>query len=144
MELTKEPNIDPSEITTILGEGSSFDGKLTFEGAVRIDGVFAGEITTVGLLIIGRSADVRANIDAGEIRIEGSVHGDLQATTCIEVASSARVFGNLHTKALQIARGALFEGQCHMASEDVRPSETATMTNGQSPSSPSKTERAQA
>ena len=28
----------PGEITTLLGKGSSFEGKLTFEGTVRIDG----------------------------------------------------------------------------------------------------------
>ncbi|HET6581847.1 MAG TPA: polymer-forming cytoskeletal protein, partial [Nannocystaceae bacterium] len=43
------------EITTILGKGSAFDGKLTFEGAVRIDGEFSGEIRTQGTLIVGET-----------------------------------------------------------------------------------------
>jgi len=30
------------EITTLLGRGASFEGKLTFEGTVRIDGRFKG------------------------------------------------------------------------------------------------------
>jgi cytoskeletal protein CcmA (bactofilin family) len=28
------------EITTLLGRGAAFEGKLTFEGTVRIDGRF--------------------------------------------------------------------------------------------------------
>ncbi|MCA9698005.1 MAG: polymer-forming cytoskeletal protein, partial [Myxococcales bacterium] len=47
------------DITTILGKGSSFEGKLTFEGTVRIDGRFSGEIRTEGTLIIGETAEVQ-------------------------------------------------------------------------------------
>ncbi len=43
------------DITTILGRGSAFEGKLTFEGTVRIDGRFKGEIVTEGTLIVGET-----------------------------------------------------------------------------------------
>src|SRR5690606_41819659 len=32
------------EINTLLGRGSEFEGKLTFEGTVRIDGTLRGEV----------------------------------------------------------------------------------------------------
>ena len=35
------------EITTLLGRGATFEGKLTFEGTVRIDGRFKGEVFSV-------------------------------------------------------------------------------------------------
>jgi cytoskeletal protein CcmA (bactofilin family) len=34
------------EVTTLLGRGSEFEGKLSFEGTVRIDGKLTGEIFT--------------------------------------------------------------------------------------------------
>src|SRR6185369_8189556 len=40
------------EINTLLGRGSSFDGKLTFEGTVRIDGKISGEIFSNDVLVI--------------------------------------------------------------------------------------------
>src|SRR5262245_59553826 len=38
----RESGMNAPEIITILGKGSAFDGKLTFEGTVRIDGDFSG------------------------------------------------------------------------------------------------------
>ncbi len=109
------------EITTILGKGSAFDGKLTFEGAVRIDGVFSGEIRTQGTLIVGETAEVKAEITASTIIIEGLVRGDISATDAIEIHAPARVYGNLATPSLVIQKGSVFEGNCRMESlEDER------------------------
>lgn len=102
------------EITTVLGKGSAFDGKLTFEGAVRIDGDFSGEIRTQGTLIVGESAKLEAQIIAARIIIEGTVRGDITASESIEIHAPARVYGNLATPALEIQRGSLFEGNCQM------------------------------
>src|SRR5947209_13636756 len=44
-----------SALNALLGRGSEFDGKLSFEGTVRIDGTFTGEISTNDMLIIGRA-----------------------------------------------------------------------------------------
>ncbi len=49
-----------SEVTTLLGRGSEFEGKLSFEGTVRIDGKLSGEIFTDDTLIIGEGAEVNA------------------------------------------------------------------------------------
>lgn len=105
-----------SEVTTILGKGSSFDGKLTFEGTVRIDGNFKGEIDTRGTLVIGKTAEVNAQVRAGNVVIEGQVHGEITAGESLEIHSSARVYGNLKTPSLMIEKGAIFEGNCAMES----------------------------
>jgi len=34
------------QVTTLLGRGSEFEGKLSFEGTVRVDGKLSGEIFT--------------------------------------------------------------------------------------------------
>ncbi len=102
------------EITTILGKGSAFDGKLTFEGVVRIDGEFSGEIHTEGTLIIGKTAEVRAEIVATQLVVEGTLRGDVNATGSVEIRSPARVYGNITTSSLEIEKGSLFEGNCRM------------------------------
>lgn len=104
----------PEEIITILGKGSAFDGKLTFEGTVQIDGDFSGEIRTEGTLIVGETASVTAQIHASIIRVAGRVEGELKATTRIELTPTASVKGTLHAPSLEIERGALFDGTCQM------------------------------
>ena len=46
------------QINAFLGKDTEFEGKLSFTGAVRIDGRFKGEIFTEGTLILGEAAVV--------------------------------------------------------------------------------------
>ena len=111
-----EPEI--AEINTLLGKGSEFEGKLTFEGTVRIDGKLKGEIFTEDVLIIGEGAAVSAEIDVGILIVEGAVQGNIRAKRLVEIHSAARVRGNLATPTLFIDKGAFFEGNCKMDAAD--------------------------
>src|SRR5437763_15704285 len=85
------------EAATLLGRGSEFEGKLSFEGTVRIDGKLSGEIFSDDVLIIGEGAEVSAEINVGAIIIEGSVHGNIQAKRSVEIRTPGRVRGNIST-----------------------------------------------
>ena len=102
------------EITTLLGRGATFDGKLTFEGTVRIDGRFRGEVFTDDVLVIGEGAIVEAEIDVGEVIIQGTVVGNIKAKRSIEIHAPGRVKGDIHTPSLQIDKGVIFEGRSFM------------------------------
>jgi cytoskeletal protein CcmA (bactofilin family) len=102
------------EITTLLGRGTSFEGKLTFEGTVRIDGKFKGEVFSDDVLVIGEGALVEAEIDIGEIIIQGTVVGNVKAKRSIEIHAPGRVKGDLHTPSLQVDKGVIFEGRSFM------------------------------
>jgi cytoskeletal protein CcmA (bactofilin family) len=103
-----------SEVTTLLGRGSEFEGKLSFEGTVRIDGKLSGEIFTDDVLIIGEGAEVNAEINVGAIIIEGTVHGNVNAKRSVEIHTPGRVHGNISTPSLFIEKGVIFEGNCQM------------------------------
>jgi cytoskeletal protein CcmA (bactofilin family) len=103
-----------SEINTLLGRGSEFEGKLTFEGTVRIDGKLSGEIFSDDVLVIGEGAQVSAEIDVGVIIVEGSVQGNIRAKRAVELHAPARVKGNIETPSLFIDKGVIFEGFCKM------------------------------
>jgi cytoskeletal protein CcmA (bactofilin family) len=111
--------MDSEEITTILGKGSRFEGKLTFEGTVRIDGRFSGEIQTEGTLIIGDSAEVEANIFACTVVVMGKVQGDILASESLKIQAPAKVTGNLSTPNLTIETGSFFEGHCKMSGDKL-------------------------
>jgi cytoskeletal protein CcmA (bactofilin family) len=111
------------EITTLLGRGAEFEGKLTFEGTVRIDGRFKGEVFSEGVLVIGDNAHVEAEIDIGEVIIQGTVVGNIKAKRSIEIHAPGRVKGDLTTPSLQIDKGVIFEGRSFMenATASARP-----------------------
>lgn len=102
------------EITTLLGRGASFEGKLTFDGTVRIDGRFKGEVFSDDTLVIGEGAIVEAEIEIGDVIIQGTVVGNVKAKRSIEIHAPGRVKGDLHTPVLQIDKGVIFEGRSFM------------------------------
>jgi cytoskeletal protein CcmA (bactofilin family) len=102
------------EINTLLGRGSEFEGKLTFEGTVRIDGTLKGEVFSDDVLVVGEGAHLEAEVDIGEIIIQGSVKGNIRAKRSVEILAPGRVQGDITTPALQIDKGVIFEGRCHM------------------------------
>jgi cytoskeletal protein CcmA (bactofilin family) len=102
------------DLNALLGRGSEFEGKLTFEGTVRIDGKFSGEIVTGDVLVIGEGAKVQAEINAGSVVVNGEVQGNIRAKVSIELHQPARVQGNLETPSLSIDKGVIFEGTSKM------------------------------
>lgn len=109
------------EITTLLGRGATFEGKLTFEGTVRIDGRFKGEVFSDDVLVIGEGAIVEAEIDIGEVIIQGTVVGNIKAKRSIEIHAPGRVKGDLHTPSLQVDKGVIFEGRSFMEGATKQP-----------------------
>jgi cytoskeletal protein CcmA (bactofilin family) len=103
------------EISSLLGKGSEFSGKLSFEGAVRIDGRFSGEITAEGLLVVGAEAEVTANLTVRHLVVQGRVEGNCTASQLIELHAPARVKGKLVTPQLSVEKGVRFDGTCDMS-----------------------------
>ena len=102
------------DVHTLLGKGSEFEGKLSFEGQVRIDGKYSGQISTRDVLVIGEGARVNAEISAGTVIINGQVEGNIKATGMVELHPPARVKGSIESPALSMDKGVIFEGQCKM------------------------------
>lgn len=103
-------------VTTLLGKGSEFEGKLSFEGTVRVDGKLTGEIFTDDALIVGEGAEVNAEVTVGSIVIQGTVRGNITAKRSVEIQSPGRVRGNINTPSLFIEKGVFFDGHCQMDS----------------------------
>ncbi len=110
------------ELSALLGRGTRYSGKLYFEGRVRIEGQFEGEIRGDDVLVIGDGAEVVADIEVGVcIIVGGSVRGNIRAREAIELHLPAIVVGDLHAPNVFIDRGVQFEGTCRMAPLDESP-----------------------
>jgi len=109
---------DRGEINALLGQGTEFDGKLTFQGTVRIDGKFSGEIYTDDVLIIGEGAEVKAQIEVATLIIRGGlVHGNIKARDLVEIHAPGKLIGNIVSPQLFIDKGVIFQGECRMMEE---------------------------
>jgi len=112
----------------ILDVDASMQGSLTFKDPVnlRINGTFDGSLDTKGSLTIGENAVVKADIRGEDITIAGEVRGDIAAMNSLKIVPPARVLGDVTTPTLQVAEGAILQGNCQMLnSEKGSPSRIA-------------------
>jgi cytoskeletal protein CcmA (bactofilin family) len=112
-----EPSSIPAasgDLNALLGRGSEFEGKLTFEGTVRIDGKFTGTIVTNDVLVIGEGAKVSAEITCGTVIVHGEINGNVKARNAVELHHPAKMRGNVETPSLMVEKGVVFEGQSKM------------------------------
>jgi cytoskeletal protein CcmA (bactofilin family) len=126
------------EINTLLGKGSEFEGKLTFEGTVRVDGKLSGQVFSDDVLVVGEGAEVQAEIDIGEIIIQGTVVGNIRAKRAVEIHAPGKVRGDITTPSLQIDKGVIFEGKCYMEgiADGTRPRPVVALPSPAAPPPP--------
>lgn len=117
------------QVNGLLDKGCSFEGKLTFDGTVQINGDFKGEVYSDGVLVIGNEAKIDAKIYVDTLVVFGKVQGEITAKSKIEMHVPAVVVANVNTKGLSIEDGVIFEGQCHMERDTLTKTEESSDSN---------------
>ena len=108
-------------LNTIIGRGSHFEGKLTVENSVRIDGVFKGELACTGELTISQSGEADATlIQCKDAYINGVVNGTVRADK-VRLDTQARFTGEVYTDSFTVTEGAIFHGSCSMENHQKSP-----------------------
>ncbi len=101
-------------VTSVLGEGISWHGRISGRGGVRIEGIFEGEIALHGLVVVGESGKVTCeNVRANSVIVAGAVHGSITADK-LEIRSTGRIWGNVVVSAFSTEEGAFLRGQVTM------------------------------
>ena len=110
----RQGSVDSGQMTALLDQGASFEGRLTFEGTVRIGGNFKGEIFTQDTLVINAGAVVDAQVEADVVIISGNVAGNIFARRRVIMHPPAVFKGTVTSPSLRIDEGVMFEGASYM------------------------------
>ncbi len=102
------------EINAFLGAGTVYEGKLSFKGSVRIDGVFTGQINSEGTLIVGKDALITGEVRVGELMLTGKIVGDVYCTGVVMVYKGGNAEGVVNTPSLVMEEGGRIQGQINM------------------------------
>ena len=101
-------------ITSVLGPGVIWEGKVGGTGGVRIEGTFEGQIGLHGILVVGESGRVTCeNIRATTVIVAGAVRGNI-TTQKLEIRATGRVWGDVVTTSFVTEDGAFLRGQIRM------------------------------
>ena len=114
---SKHKPIDTTQIETIIGKDTSFQGTIEVKGTIRVDGKFEGQINSNGDIIIGENGEVKAQIQARNALIAGTLQGNISITEKLELLSTGKLYGDIDAAVLSIGEGAIFRGACTMKGE---------------------------
>lgn len=94
------------ELVGLLGPGAKYEGDLSFQGRVRVDGHFVGTIRSDDFLEVGLEGQVEGEIDVAQALVAGHVDGLLRGRERVTVLETASVTGQIVTPWLDIRPGA--------------------------------------
>ncbi len=116
-------------VGTILGDGMLFQGNVSGEGSVKIDGLLNGDINVGHTVVVGLSGSITGEINAAEVIVFGEVNGRINAGT-LEIKSTGKIKGEVLVETLISESGCIMKAKCEMKdpekpeSSDLLPNES--------------------
>lgn len=104
---------------TFLGKGVDFKGKAKFDGSVRIDGHFDGQIASQDTLIIGEGGVVKGEITCETIISSGKIEGSIIASQKVQLLKPGVLIGDILTPSFSVEEGVVFQGTCDMGASGL-------------------------
>ena len=104
---------------TWIGTNSIFKGEIESKGSIRIDGKIVGDLKIEGDLLVGKTGIIEGNIISNNIRIFGSVNGNIIAKNALMLLSSANLIGDVQVSFFTVELGGLFQGKCSIKSSVI-------------------------
>ena len=128
-------SVSKDEVNAYMGARTAYQGKLTFQGAVHIDGMFSGEITSDGILRTGKDSVIDGRLEVGELELSGTFTGEVHAKRRVLIHRGGVLTGTIFTPVLAVEEGAVLEGTLHMREpvpgEDTLPEAAVALPEGE-------------
>lgn len=105
------------EPETIIAASVKVEGDFASQGNVLIEGMVEGSLRTERDLRVGERARIIADVFAANAIVAGEIRGNLSVGERLELESTARVHGDVKTKVLVVASGAVINGKLQMTTE---------------------------
>lgn len=121
-------NTSYSSIDTIIGQRTQLKGDVCFSGGLHIDGKVEGNIVAEpgveAVLTVSEQGSIEGDVRVPNLVLNGSVVGDVHVSERVELASHARVTGNLYYSLIEMAMGAEVNGSMVHRTEPRRAAQT--------------------
>jgi cytoskeletal protein CcmA (bactofilin family) len=106
--------------TSVIDQGCEIEGRLNFVGTLVVNGKFQGELFSPDTLLVGETAELRAEVQVGIAIVSGMVTGNISARERVELRRNARIIGDIVTPVLVLEEGVVFDGRCKMKGEELQ------------------------
>lgn len=104
-----------AKVDTLIGHETEITGDLRFNGGLHIDGVIKGNVIAEddsnSVAIISERGRVEGELRVPNVLINGYVAGDVYASGRLDLATNARVHGDVYYHTIEMAGGAEINGK---------------------------------
>jgi len=111
-------------IDTVIGAQTRLEGDVSFTGGLHVDGVIKGAIVAEpgsdSVLTVSERGRIEGDVRVPNLVLNGTVEGDVHAGERVELASHAKVDGNVYYALIEMAMGAQVNGNLVHRSEARR------------------------
>jgi cytoskeletal protein CcmA (bactofilin family) len=105
-----------------IGRSVIVKGELSGSEDLYVEGQVEGTIELKGNnLTIGPHGQVKANINAKDVVVQGKLEGNIQASQRAELKKSAVAVGDIATQRVSIEEGAFFKGKIDIQRDPSKP-----------------------
>ena len=112
--------ISTNQNPTVLGRSVVSRGEISAAEDLMIEGQFDGTINMKDhCLTVGTNGQVKAEIQARQVIIHGTVNGNITAREKVEIRRTGRVQGDLTAAGVAIEDGAYFKGSIEIQRDEV-------------------------
>lgn len=102
-------------VDTLIGPQVVIRGDFHFSGGLYVEGRIVGRVIAdegeTAVITLAEHGSIEGEIHAPVVVINGRVDGDVFASDRVELASKARVLGNVHYRVVEMAAGSVLSGR---------------------------------
>ena len=110
----KKASARGTQITTLIGTGTTVVGDIRFTGGLHLEGRIEGNVEAADeqtRLDVSEGGCVVGEVRVGTVVVNGSVEGDIHADVRLVLGPRAHIDGNVYYEVLEMSAGAAVNGK---------------------------------
>jgi len=104
-----------TRIDTLVGQHTEIQGDVRFTGGLHVDGTVKGNVIAENdgrsMLSLSECGTIEGEVSVPYVVLNGVVIGDVHVSEHVELASKARITGNVYYNLIEMAIGAEVNGK---------------------------------
>ncbi|WP_188207402.1 bactofilin family protein [Alkalibacillus aidingensis] len=124
-----------SNVDTVIGGATTFEGNLNSDASVRIDGVVTGSVTCKGDVVVGSDGKIEAEVHGRDLTVAGTINGDVHASGSLKIESTGVINGDISMRIFVIDEGGTFTGNSQMITDEQKKSKGKVQEQSEKPAS---------
>lgn len=117
--LKKDSDFSSGEHFSIVSAECYFQGTLSVQGSLRVDGTLEGSVDNARHVIIGDGGKVKGDVTAEIVVCGGEIVGNV-CSEMLEVLANASITGDIRAKKMIVEEGGRINGLCVIGAAEDR------------------------